>query len=116
MEKPTLEDYQNMPSSLVYLTMVVEKAPKGIIPTASICAVVKFNHIFGVDQEKKIDSRRFYLASTRPVLDFYPEGQYKFCMKDGHVVIEFEDSEPYNRYIDYAGKNFDKYLVSFVRH
>ena len=115
MKKLTLEDYQNMPSSAVYLAMVVEKVPSGRIPPASICVVVKINHVFiRVDQEKVIDSRRFYLTSTRPISDFYPKVQYDFYMKNDHVAIEFKDPKPYECYIDYAGKSFDKYVARLL--
>ncbi len=117
MKKPTLEDYQNMPISSVYLTMVVEKGAKGRIPFAAICPVVRFNHVFvRIDQGKVVNAKKFFLTSTRPISDYYPKGQYEFCIKDGHVGLEFKDSEPYDRYIEYAGKNFDRYVARTVCH
>ena len=117
MENPTLEDYQRLSISSVYLTMIVRKVPKGMIPPMVICPVVRFNNGFvRLDSGEYIDSRRFFLTSTKCISDYYLEGQYRFCMKGERVSLEFDNLEPYNRYIEFAGKNFDRYVNYIIHH
>jgi len=111
MKTHILQDYQDLPNTSVYLTMIVKKVPKGSIPPMTICPVVRCNHVFiRLDSGTEVNPRRFFLANTRPISDYYMEGQYKFCIRDEHVCLEFSDPEPYNCYIEYAGKCFDSYL------
>ena len=115
MKRLTLKDYQNLPVSSVYLTTIVEKLPKGKIPSMTICPVVMLGKdCIRLDCEKPIDLSRFFQANMRPISDYYPEGQYRFCMKKGHVCLEFSDSEPYDRYVEYAGRSFDNGVVKFA--
>ncbi len=115
MEKPTSQDCQKAPISNVYLTMIMEKVPRGKIPAITICPVMRVRHTFvKINQGGVIDPKRYTLAGTRPLSDYYSEGQYELFTKDGCWYLEFNDYEPYSRYIEYAGKNFDKYLKKII--
>ena len=115
MEEPTSRDCKT-PISNVYLTMIMQKVPRGKIPAITICPVMRVKHTFvRINQKSVIDPKKYTLASTRPLSDYYSEGQYKLFMEDGCWHMEFYDYEPFSRYIEYAGRNFDKYLKKFVR-
>lgn len=111
MQETTLQDYQNVPISSIYLSIVMEKVPRGKMPAITICPVMRIKHSFvRLDKGEVIDSKRFVLAGTRPLSDYYNEGQYSFSEKDGRLFLEFNDYEPYSRYVEYAGKNLEKYM------
>ena len=115
MEEPTSQDYQKIPISNIYLTVIMEKVPRGKIPAISICPVMRFKHVFiKLNQGGVIDPKKFALVSTRPLSDYYSEGQYKLFIKDNHLCLEFNDYVPYTRYVEYAGKNFEKYIKKII--
>ena len=112
MQNSTLQDWQNI--STVYLALVIEKGAKGRIPAMAICPVVRCNqNLLRLNYGGVINPKKYILMSTKPVSEYYQQDQYRIYEDGGHICISFDNDGPFKRYIEFAGKSFDKYVKRY---
>lgn len=114
MEKTTFQDCQNVPLASVYLTLIMQKGRKGKIPAMTICPVIRKGQSFvRLNYGGFINPKKYALVNTKPLSEYYQKDQYRIYVEGERISIEFDDRKPYERYIEYAGRSFDRYVKRY---